>query len=600
MPSAMAFSLGDVNDVKGDNTLVRPNHELLEVSYTDITSAWARPAFDYPAIEFGVALSSPIPDRSPHDFNLFFFLDIDRDALNNDQAGTRAGADRAYSLMYASDVAQWRTVSWSYDSESDEWLWEEDPRVLFGIYPERIIMHVPPEYFPEGYCPAWRAAIAASDGKGATNGDTLPDGTGELIDGCDLENEPVVVSGLNDPYHPPEETIKPAVTTEKDFSWWSYLAAALFLGGGMVLAGRSTKKNKKAASNGCEDPEPKQGEQREKKCCHTCSMFVSVGDPDDVAVRSAANLGMGIRRDTERSMTTAPDDKCLKVAHFHFDTFEKGRRLVSDGQGGKMDIVEFNTLNQYFKDENHDDIDLWKEVMIVNHGEKALRVKNIMRNFTRLIPKKPVLKVVFYYCGGGRTLPDVEFKKLARELGRRLKDIPEECNKHGRNEVEIYLAPTVGFCKKRKKKLYTRLSLDKNGLISFEGKMTKYTVTKEGTITCHGNIDLREKPLFGKTKLGILHSNAVTDANAYYEFWGEVCCLKYSEIQKRRQIIKENMKHIPTFTKPPTICLTEKKANLIQADLRKAKVKELTDQEMDNALDCNSSGEFKKYLKSIR
>jgi len=599
LPPALAFNAGSVNDAVGDNTVVKSDHAPLDVAHTDITSAWARPAFDYPAIELGVSLSSPIPDRSPHDFNLFFFLDVDRVTTNNDQSGTRAGADHAYSLMYASTLGQWRTVSWNYDAETGEWLWEEDPRVLFGIYPERIILHIPPEYFPEGDCPAWRAAVAASDGKSATDGDTLPDGPGELIDNCDPESEPVVVSGLNEPYRP-EEPKKPAPIAEGDFDWWRYLVAALFLGGGVILAGGAAK-GKKKPQDGEEKPEPKEEEEEEeKKCCRTCSMFVSVGNPDDVPVRSAANLGMGIRRDTEKSTTIPPDDKCIKVAHFHFDTFEKGRRLTSDGQGGELDIKNFNTLDQYFKAESHKDIDLWKEVMIVNHGERSLRVKNVIKNFTRLIPEKPVLKVVFYYCGGGRTLPQAEFRKLARELGRRLKQIPEECSKFKKKEVEIYLAPTVGYCKNRKKPLYTKLAIEQQGLVSFEGKMTKYTVNEKGEITHHGNVDMREKQLFGNTELGILHSNEIADANVYYEFWREVCCLKYSEIQKRRRIIKKHMKSIPSFNKPPRECPLEKKANLIQEKLRKAKVKELTDDEMDRALDCKSTEEFKEYLKSIR
>jgi hypothetical protein len=229
MASTFAFCPDDITDPLGDMGQLQTEGSMLDLGYTDIVSAWARPAYDYPAIELGVRVAEQVPNRPDVNFNLFFFFDSDENIENNDPAGTRAGADTAFSLMYGLERQERNTLTWSYDADTKEWNASADQGILFALDGDMLIMHVPFELFPEVDCHSWRAAAAAAKGE-ESSVDTVPEGEGNL-QRCCTEGEKII-SGIPEQSEPVSEPVADTPTPTETASSsipWARLMAILFI-----------------------------------------------------------------------------------------------------------------------------------------------------------------------------------------------------------------------------------------------------------------------------------------------------------------------------------------------------------------------------------
>jgi len=528
--SAFAGCDRAVRDALEDTRRIMPEGGLLEVPFTDIHEAWVRPADGYPATELGIRPTEPLMFLPGVNVNAFFYFDGDGDRGNNAPDGIRAGADSAYSLIYGTDRGEWFTKSWRYDAASGEWRGEENPSVLWALDGGALIMHVPFEFLPKGTDAAWRAALAAFlDGE--TVGDSLPDGEGELID-C-LDDEAVVVSGLREePRSTPGPEADQAASPSKPR--WPWLVALLVISSLVSLAKQGLDKTRKQPVPS-EEPSGQRNEEERSCDCPSCRAFLVVGNPRNQAIRGAANLGLAIKRDTEKPGSGVSEkDRCLKVVHFHDDGLDDGRRVESDGRGAVLDLDKFSSRAEILAEEAFDKICLWKEVMVVHHGERRSHVKNIIRGLGELIPRAPIERLVLYYCGGERTLPQAEFRALASDLGRRLKKIPEKCRP---SAVHVYLAPTVDYLRKP---VHTKLLLEKGkGLVSFGGLMKHYSVDEEGVVTEHGNEAPPGGQLFGNVPLGQLHDDKRRDSEVYKKHFPKLGAAPVSELRRYREIMDE-------------------------------------------------------------
>ncbi|MFC1638948.1 hypothetical protein ACFL26_01610 [Patescibacteria group bacterium] len=314
-------------------------------------------------------------------------------------------------------------------------------------------------------------------------------------------------------------------------------------------------------------------------------MFVSIGSRDNEAIASAVNLGEAIRRDTELPQFGVPEDRrCLKVAHFDDSRFRGGNYVTTDGRGGSVERRPFRGLDQLRQLDGHRDICIWKEVMLVHHGESRTHVKNIIESVERLVPQAPIEKLVLYYCGGERTLPTREFRRLAANLGRRLRRIPEECRPE---RVHIWMAPTVEYTRRAR---FTKLLLEQAGLVSFQGKMKHYSVDQNGNITDHGNEIPDEGQLFGDVPLGRLGQRDIHDAEVYLGHWRKFRDAPLSELRRYRRAIDELKEHEREHNPrrridDPLLHPKEAKAAEIERLLDEANLPRFSEQEMDRLVE---------------
>lgn len=610
--TANAGCMDILRDNVGDVSPVQAGQILLDIKYTDIVDAWVRPADGYPATELGVRTTEPIPFRSPTHYNIFFFFDTDGDVSNNEQTGTRAGSDTAYSLLYSQEDMNWHPIIWLYDPETGEWSSNKQNPVLWASDYGGFIMHVPFDLIPENADWPWRVAVAASDDDGATSGDTYPDGDGELVT-CPKE-DPEIISGVEQS-DDESTTDGEKITSEESsgFPWWIWLVTIVVLAGGITVG-------KKIINNGTENPpqtpstpkdgpntpsdtenapqgpsEPvqvdKSGEEggesspseeepvamdseRVTCTCPTCRAFIVIGSQRDRAIGSAFNLGRAIKRDTESPESNVPQaDRCMKVVRFSSTRMTYGERVTTNGSGGDVALQRFSNRERLFAEDGWDDVCLWKEVILVHHGESKSKVKKIINNIRQLIPRHPIERLILYYCGGEGTLPIPEFRSLARELGLRLKMIPEECRPE---RVHIYMAPSIDLAGEE---TFTKLVVEQQGLVSFEGKMKHYTVDENGNITEHGNEAPPNGQLFGNVDLGRLNTNNTLDAEAYRDHWRRIARLPLSDIRRYRERIKE------AGLEEPPLAPKEAKAAEIERMIEEAGLDQMSADDMERLVE---------------
>lgn len=573
--STLATCHNELKDSTNDWFSVKTDDKYTYQPFADITSAWMQPANYYPATEFGIITKQSFKTGNKYNYNIFFFLDIDNDTSNNAKTGTRAGSDTAFSLLWSVENQKWVTIEWKYDSISDNWDSKVNLSILFMPLDTEngFIIHVPYEILPEDTNAPFRATVATSKGVESMM-DTSPDWEGKMSS-CNNEKEwTITIIKKND-----NENISTNTEIDKETNNNLYyillsLVAIIFLGG----IGMKIKKN-----------EDNSAPEEEITCkCKKCSLYICVWSSSDSAIGSALNLGKAIKRDTEA------DEKercCVKIMHFKSQSMQPGR-YVRYSSKGKLEWKSFGKQSEGVEKNIHSEVCIWKEVMIVMHGEKKSKVKTVIENISSLIPKAPIKRLVLYYCGGWATLPETEFKNLASILWKRLKKIPKECRP---KYVELFIAPTVSF---NDEPTFTVLSINKSGLTSFEGKMMKYIADEEGIVTKTGN-ETPKWRLFGCVELGNLESTPEANTGTYISHWRRICKLPLSEIRKYREYIKKTNKKIKIekdkFKEPP-LCKKEVNAEKIEKVLKDYNREPFSKDELDDLVEKKWS-EIKKALK---
>ena len=621
---AHATCHNELTDAAGDGSPAHEDHTYSYFPAADITAAWMQPAVGYPAMEFGVSTKEAFERTSGQNFNVFFFLDIDADASNNDPDGTRAGADTAYSLLWGAENREWKTIAWSYDASSDTWISVQDNSILFAPLDlgDGFIIHVPYELVPEDTHVPFRAAVAISEKESETSTrsmvDTAPDGEGAKS-ACE-DGEHVTIGTTQD--DGPSESAAPTSTERNPLVTFLYgLVILLLLGGTFYTVNTKTKeargKQKAGGTNegkdqaddekdeNQQDDSESEDEQTEEitdkketpvavvpgekiTCdCLRCSLYICVGSKSDKAIGSALNLGKAIKRDTEAG---GKKRCCVRVMHFRSKSMQLGR-YVGYSKKGALEWKKFAKRKEGIEKDGHAEVCMWNEVMIVMHGEKKSKVKAVVQNIAHLIPKAPIKRLVLYYCGGGATLPEAEFKALAATLGRRLKNIPKECRP---SYVELFIAPTVSF---KDIPTYTVLSINKDGLTSFEGKMMKYTADEKGKVQQIGN-EVPSGRLFGCVELGELESTPAANASTYMSHWRRICKLPLSEIRRYRTLIrKANMRTKKGKLIEPPKCRKEVMGDKIENTLEQHGAEPISPAELDDLAE-KSSRAIKKAVKA--
>jgi len=158
----MTQGVGRLTDPTGDVLTRVGTTSTLQTPWGDIVSVIVEKNNETQRWNVTIELAEKIPSDPPILGQLFFYVDRDGDATNNEKLGVRGLMDAEYTVTYNPNTRVWETDYRWYNQQEDFWAYP-GTAATHQFVNNALVLSIPFEEIKVDAFPNWRAVMGAAD-----------------------------------------------------------------------------------------------------------------------------------------------------------------------------------------------------------------------------------------------------------------------------------------------------------------------------------------------------------------------------------------------------------------------------------------------------